>query len=162
MLGLISVFIGGSIGAGLRYLISLLAVSLGFSYEGTFVINILGCLFLGFVMFIASEKNINLHLKLFLTTGIAGGFTTFSTFSYEALVLMRSGKVKTGMAYMLLSLLFGLFATVLGMVLAKKNMALMQRVSVTKGQVGSTVDYIVDADAVEQAGADTVKQFAGD
>lgn len=144
MLGLFSVFLGGSIGASLRYLISMLAISCGLSYEGTFVVNILGCLFLGFVMFLSSEKHIHPNLKLFLTTGVAGGFTTFSTFSYEAFVLIRSGKVKTGLAYMLLSLLVGLFATVLGMITAKKMLSLQQSVVMGK------VDYILDEDIVIQ------------
>lgn len=121
MLGLISVFIGGSIGSSLRYLISLAAANFGFSYQGTFVINILGCLFLGFVSYFAlkKEQTFDPNLKLFMTTGLAGGFTTFSTFSYEAVELIKSGNVQTAVIYMLASLFVGLLATGLGMLLAK-------------------------------------------
>jgi fluoride exporter len=115
----LAVFLGGSLGASLRYLISLIAHNYGWSYQGTFVINILGCLFLGFVMYIALQKPFNPDLKLFLTTGIAGGFTTFSTFSYEAFTLIKTYQIMTGLVYMLLSCVIGLAATGVGMFLAK-------------------------------------------
>lgn len=155
MLGLISVFLGGSVGASLRYLLSLLSVNLGFSYEGTFVINVLGCLFLGFVSYIAleREKQFNRHLKLFLTTGVAGGFTTFSTFSYEAFNLINSGNVETGIVYMLLSLIVGLIATLMGMILAKKILAELQFFVNSKSFASS--DKTGDLDS-EQLGHETV------
>ena len=115
----LAVFLGGSLGASLRYLISLIAHNYGWSYQGTFVINILGCLFLGFVMYIALQKPFNPGLKLFLTTGMAGGFTTFSTFSYEAFTLIKTHQVITGLVYMLLSCVIGFAATGFGMFLAK-------------------------------------------
>ncbi|MFA6989736.1 MAG: fluoride efflux transporter CrcB [Candidatus Gastranaerophilaceae bacterium] len=126
MTGFIAVFLGGSLGASLRYLISLIAHNYGWSYQGTFIINIVGCLFLGFVTYIAlqKEKTFNSNLKLFLTTGVAGGFTTFSTFSYEAFTLIKSGQIITGLIYMLLSCIIGLIATLFGIFLAKQILAL--------------------------------------
>lgn len=117
----ISVFIGGGLGANLRYLISLLAANYGASYQGTFIINMTGCLFIGFVSYLALEKSdsFDSNLKLFLITGIAGGFTTFSTFSYEAFMLIKDGQILTSLIYILLSGVIGIFATALGMFLAK-------------------------------------------
>jgi fluoride exporter len=120
MNGIIAVFLGGGLGAGLRYLISLIAHNYGWSYQGTFLINMIGCLFLGFIAYIAlKEETINPNLKLFLTTGIAGGFTTFSAFSYEIFTLIKDGQTTTGITYMLLSCIIGLMSAVVGILLAK-------------------------------------------
>jgi len=126
MIGIIAVFLGGSIGASLRYLISLIAHNYGWSYQGTFIINIIGCFFLGFVAYIAlqKEESFNPDLKLFLTTGIAGGFTTFSTFSYEIFTLIKAGQAITGIIYMLLSCIIGFMVASLGMLLAKYVLSL--------------------------------------
>ncbi len=122
MLGLIAVFIGGGIGASLRYLISLFAGNFALTYQGTFVINIIGCLFLGFVSYIAlkKEKKFNPDLKLFLTTGIAGGFTTFSTFCNEIFKLAQTDQMLTGCLYLFSSVALGLFAAGVGVLLAKQ------------------------------------------
>lgn len=122
MYGLVAVFVGGSIGALLRYLISLLAGTFNLTYQGTFVINLIGCLFLGFVSYVAlkKEKKLNNDLKLFLTTGIAGGFTTFSTFCNEIFKLAQAGHLFICVLYVSLSVLLGLFATSFGVFLAKQ------------------------------------------
>lgn len=121
MLGAIAVFIGGGIGASLRYLFSSLAAkNSGASHWATFVINILGCLFLGYIAAIAI-KNPNLiedHFYLLLSTGIAGGFTTFSTFCYENLNLLQEGKIFASLIYFKLSLIIGLLAIYSGFTLA--------------------------------------------
>lgn len=122
MLGALAVFIGGGIGASLRHLFSLLAKKhFGLTHWATFYINILGCLFLGFVTSLAVKKPqlIESHFYLFLATGIAGGFTTFSTFCYENLVLLQEGKIFKSIAYMALSLTKGLVAVYLGYLLTK-------------------------------------------
>jgi len=122
MFKLLAVFLGGSIGACLRFLISDAAKDFGSFYASTLFINITGSMFLGFVSYIAIKMNTKFdpNLKLFLTTGIAGGFTTFSTFNYEIFQLFQSNQVLTGFAYMFLSLFLGLFATVLGAIFAQK------------------------------------------
>ena len=122
MLGLLAVFVGGGIGAGLRYLVSRILGSFALTYQGTFLINIVGCLFLGFVSYIALRKRKSFHpdLKLFLTTGIAGGFTTFSTFCSEIFGLIQSGHAFIGFLYLFLSLSSGLLAAILGLILAKQ------------------------------------------
>lgn len=121
------VFLGGSIGAGLRYIFSQFASELGFSYPGTFFINIIGSLFLGFIAYIAIKKAEKFHsgLKLFLTTGIAGGFTTFSAFSYEVFKLIQINQIFTAIIYIFSSIFFGLLAVILGILLAKQVFLLM-------------------------------------
>jgi len=119
---MLAVFLGGGIGASLRYLTFLASNKyFGITYWATFIINVLGCLFLGFVATLAIN---NPHLfdsnfKLFLTTGIAGGFTTFSTFSYENITLLRDGKIFKSLTYIVSSLVFGLLAVYCGFLLAK-------------------------------------------
>lgn len=122
MFGLIAVFIGGSIGASLRYFISLFAGTFALTYQGTLIINLIGCLFLGFVSYIAlkKDKKFNPDLKLFLTTGIAGGFTTFSTYCNEVFKLAQTGQIFAGFMYLLLSVVLGLLATGIGVFLAKQ------------------------------------------
>ena len=81
--------LGGSIGAMLRYLVATIWRTDNFPYN-TLVINIVGSLLIG-IVFALSEKTdlINDNMKLFLATGICGGFTTFSTFSAENFQLLK-------------------------------------------------------------------------
>lgn len=122
MLEILIVFLGGSIGASLRYLVSLAMHGIGDFYTATLLINFLGSLFLGVVTYTALDKDedFDKNLKLFLTTGIAGGFTTFSTFNYELFQLFQTNQVMTGFAYMFGSLFLGLFAVMLGFASAKR------------------------------------------
>lgn len=122
MFGLLMVFLGGGIGAGLRYVFAHFASNFGLSYQSTFLINIIGSMFLGFVAYIAIKKEdkFDPDLKLFLTTGIAGGFTTFSTFCNEVFKLMQTNQIIIGYWYLFLSVTVGLFATVLGTFIARQ------------------------------------------
>jgi fluoride exporter len=123
MANYIAVFLGGGIGSVLRYLISMFFVkhiSHSFPYA-TFTVNILGCLFIGFIISLSMTKS-NLcgsSLLLFLTVGIAGGFTTFSTFSYESFALIKNGETLTAVTYIVLSSILGLLAVYFGTVLGK-------------------------------------------
>lgn len=116
----IIVFLGGSIGAALRYLIYLLASNYGMSFSGTFAVNIIGSFLLGFLSTLEIENNltINKHFKLFLTTGIISSFTTFSTFSYEILNMIEKGQIQLGLIYLSLSLFLGLVSVFAGFYLA--------------------------------------------
>lgn len=103
---------GGMIGAGLRYLISLWSKNL---FEGDFpyatlLINVLGCFFIGLMYSNFSQTNSFEWMKAFIITGILGGFTTFSAFSYEGIILFQSQKIMAAMAYILLSNILGLLA----------------------------------------------------
>ena len=90
MINYLVVSAGAAVGGVLRYGISSFIqkhISVIFPY-GTLVVNIVGSFILGFIMFYLNEKElIGNELRLFLTIGFCGGFTTFSTFSYETLSL---------------------------------------------------------------------------
>lgn len=104
---------GGAIGSMLRYGGNILYNSKSFPAT-TFVINILGSFVIGMVMgfFLKNESPSN--WKLFLATGICGGFTTFSAFSYENLLLLQNGKVVISLLYIVGSVVFGIAAAWLG------------------------------------------------
>lgn len=95
MLNYIFVSAGAAIGGALRYGISTYIqknISVIFPY-GTLVVNILGSFILGLIMFYLIEKElIGSEFRLFLTVGFCGGFTTFSTFSYETFILFRDSE----------------------------------------------------------------------
>lgn len=118
MIEILLVFIGGSIGASLRYLLSGLC---GYSCWGTMGINIIGSLFIGFVSYLTlkDEDLMHPHLKIFLTTGIAGGFTTFSAFGYDIFNMIKTGQIQVAMIYLTSSYLLSLLAVVVGFGLAK-------------------------------------------
>lgn len=109
--------VGGFIGASLRYLISVNAPKV-FGTQlpyGTLIVNILGGLLIGFIMeFSLSTDLISPNLRLFLTTGIMGGLTTFSTFSYETISLFNDGSFLLGTVNTCLNLFLSLGAVILG------------------------------------------------
>lgn len=102
---------GGGIGTILRYAVYLLFRNNNFPVA-TLLINIAGSFIIGMIMAysLKSADNLNDASKLFLVTGLCGGFTTFSAFSYENLQLMQSGKYNLAFLYILLSVVFGLLA----------------------------------------------------
>jgi CrcB protein len=106
--------LGGGIGAILRYCCSLLIPSGSFPLA-TFLINITGSLLLGMVMASTMDQPAAATTRLFLATGICGGFTTFSAFAYENITLMQAGKYDMAFLYILLSVLVSLLATWLGL-----------------------------------------------
>jgi fluoride exporter len=109
--------LGGFIGASLRYLVSTYAAKLSVSQfpYGTLIVNVLGGILIGFIMGISLKSNyIAPNLKLFLTTGILGGLTTFSTFSYETIELFNNGRYFIGFTNMFLNLFLSLLGVVLG------------------------------------------------
>ncbi|MBS1927501.1 MAG: fluoride efflux transporter CrcB [Chitinophagaceae bacterium] len=116
------IWLGGGLGSVLRYL-SQVWVSriLGISFPfGTFLVNILGCFLIG-LFFAVAEKYafFTSEWRLFLITGLCGGFTTFSSFSYEGLSLYKQGDYGYFFLYLILSVVIGLLATMLGFTLVK-------------------------------------------
>jgi fluoride exporter len=107
------VFLGGGLGAALRHGINILSVrwlGAGFPY-GTLFINITGSLVMGFVAgYFAFKGDASQHLRLFLTTGILGGYTTFSAFSLDFALLYERGELWLAAAYVLLSVVVSIAA----------------------------------------------------
>ena len=110
-----AVAIGGSIGSVARYLVGVYAGRLfGLNFPwGTLIINIVGSFLLGvFVELLALKWDLSQTARLFLTVGICGGFTTFSTFSLDSAVLMQRGELWQAGAYVIASVVLsvaGLF-----------------------------------------------------
>ncbi len=106
--------LGGGIGSMLRYGGNLLMGGRNFPYH-TLIINIIGSLFIG-IVFGLSVRNeaFGNNWKLFLATGICGGFTTFSAFSMENLLLLQNGKYFLAILYIILSIALGIAAAAIG------------------------------------------------
>jgi len=113
--------LGGAIGSMLRYAISLLVTVKQFPY-GTFIVNIAGSFIIGAVLALSLKNELfSNNWKIFLATGICGGFTTFSAFAAENMALLQSGKYGIALMYILASLLLGIAAVVLGFKLITPN-----------------------------------------
>lgn len=111
------VALGGAIGAVSRYWMSRWLFELfqnTFPY-GTFAINVLGSFLLGFMYAFTLEGIVSTPLRLMLNVGLLGAFTTFSTFSLEAIMLIREGNFRLGALYVVGSVFLGLLAASLGM-----------------------------------------------
>ena len=123
MQNIIAVFIGGGIGAVLRYLTGIFTLKYlaGLNFPvSTFIVNIAGCFVLGilFALFI-DKPDINVSLKLALSAGFCGGLTTFSTFSLEIFQMLSGEHFLQGFIYIVISLILGLTAVWLGVNCAK-------------------------------------------
>lgn len=117
MKNLIFVGLGGFMGAGLRYLVSVGASRLfgeHFPY-GTLLVNVAGGLLIGLFMELSLGKGlISPALRLFLVTGILGGLTTFSTFSYETVKLFSEGRSMAAILNACLNLFLSLAGVLAG------------------------------------------------
>ena len=112
------VALGGALGAVLRYAISLIPVKTEFPIL-TLVTNIVGAVAIGFIVGIVSEKeSTSPNTVLFWKTGVCGGFTTFSTFSLEAITLFENKMYCLGGLYVALSVAFCLLGVFCGKRLA--------------------------------------------
>lgn len=87
---------------------------------GTFAVNIVGCLLIGFFWGLTFRSfAVNENWKLFLMTGICGGFTTFSAFTLEGIGLIKENKMALFFLYIAGSVIAGLFATYIGMKISR-------------------------------------------
>ena len=119
------VFLGGGLGAVCRYLATTaIGARFGMMFPfGTLFVNTLGsflmALIMGFLLTMAKANNLLTEpLRLLLTVGFLGGFTTFSSFSMETLTLLRSGSIVLAISNIAANVVLGLIAAILGLYLA--------------------------------------------
>jgi CrcB protein len=120
MLTVLQVALGGAIGAVARYLVGVGASRLigGDFPWGTFLVNIVGSFAIGFLLIFLEARGM-MRIAPFVVTGILGGFTTFSAFSFDALALAGRSFLGLSAAYVGASVFFSLIAVSLGIALAR-------------------------------------------
>ncbi len=118
---LLLVGVGSFIGGVSRYLMTLFVQNKFFSTfpYGTLAVNIIGCFLIGVIFSFSEKGNWNPEWRIFLATGIMGGFTTFSSFSNETVSMLRDAEYWPACCYILLSVFIGLAATFTGISLIK-------------------------------------------
>lgn len=117
------VMLGGGIGAAMRFLAGTYVTRLygGLFPMGTFVINVTGSFLIGILMTLfVGRPDINANWRLFLVTGILGGYTTFSSFEWETFATLRGGAPLVALLNVTLSVLVGFLGVWLGFVLVTK------------------------------------------
>lgn len=130
---MIYVFIaaGGAVGSVARYALGAAVqqrASGAFPW-GTFVINVTGSLLLGFVMqYVADSVTVSSETRALLTTGLLGGYTTFSAFSYETVRLMEDGNYRAAALYASATVVLSLVGTIIGIDAARQVLALRRTV----------------------------------
>ena len=121
-MNLVIIALGGALGAVSRFLMGNAvskAVGSALPY-GTFVINVVGCFAMGLLMTIIVDRELlSAAWRLFLCVGFLGGFTTFSSFGYEALMLLTEGRLLAALTYVSGSVALGLAAAAAGVLCAR-------------------------------------------
>ncbi|MEP6950655.1 MAG: fluoride efflux transporter CrcB [Ginsengibacter sp.] len=118
---ILAIGIGSFIGGICRYLLSQIIQNKflsAFPY-GTLGVNIIGCFLIGIVFGLSERGNMTMEWRLFLATGVLGGFTTFSAFSNETAGMLRDGQLWHAFTYIACSVVIGLIATFIGISLIK-------------------------------------------
>ena len=118
----LAVAIGGATGSVFRYSIILLTVRVlgAMPYYATLTVNLLGCLVMGFFAeTILAKAQVAESVKLLATTGLLGGFTTFSSFAFDAGRLLNTGASLAALVYMLVSVIGGIVLFFLGLYMGK-------------------------------------------
>ena len=114
---LIYIFLGGGTGSVLRYYVQELLHERIIPYSfpwATFTVNIFGSFLIGLFYALSARFNLSPEMRLLLTAGFCGGFTTFSTFSNDGLTLLKGGFYGTFIAYTLISITLGILAALAG------------------------------------------------
>jgi CrcB protein len=114
--------VGGFVGSVARYLVAVLFANQFSSVFpfATLTVNVVGCFLIGIIFALSDRGNIlSPEWRVLLTTGFCGGFTTFSTFSYESLRLLQDGEYLYVGAYVFASVVVGLAATYVGIILIR-------------------------------------------
>jgi fluoride exporter len=116
------VFVGGGLGAAARYWLSgWVPGKLGSDLPvGTLAVNLLGCFLIGLLMSAFEERFLTQpSIRVFVTIGVLGGFTTFSTFSFETIALLRDGEMFYATVNVLVSIVTCLGGTALGIYIGR-------------------------------------------
>ncbi len=115
------VFFGAGFGGLMRHGINFVALRSGSNFPwGTMAINISGSIVMGLAVGWFAARGGSQQARLFLTTGILGGYTTFSTFSLEAYSLFERGETGASLAYVLVSVVAGIGGLALGLTLMRQ------------------------------------------
>lgn len=121
-MGYLIVFFGAGVGGALRHGINMAVLRLGWTAfpVGTLAVNVIGSFLIGVVAeYFALKAHLPQHWRLFLTTGILGGFTTFSAFSLEAALLYERGRPALAAAYVLASIILSIAALLAGLAIVR-------------------------------------------
>lgn len=117
---LLLVFIGGGLGSSLRYIIGRFLNSGSIIPYGTFLVNVAGSLLIGIILgWAIRTESLNNPINLLLGIGFCGGFTTFSSFSFENYSLLKTGDYISFSIYFFGSLILGMLSVVAGMMISK-------------------------------------------
>ncbi|TRB09563.1 fluoride efflux transporter CrcB [Agrobacterium tumefaciens] len=122
MLNIALVAAGGAIGSVFRYLVGVWSVRLaGLNFPwGTLAVNVAGSFLIGLLVeLVARRLNASMEMRLFLVTGVLGGFTTFSSFSLDAVSLFERGALGLSAVYVLASLAVSIAAVFAGLALGR-------------------------------------------
>lgn len=122
MANIFAVALGGALGSISRYGIAIVAARLtdaDFPF-GTLTANLGGCLLIGVCWSFFDKIHISHEFRLFLFTGVFGGFTTFSTFARESVQFFKMGDILQGLSYVLLSNILGLAVVAAGFYLGER------------------------------------------
>lgn len=116
----LAVAVGGAIGSVARYLTGVLLAPMTAAFPwATLLVNVLGAFLIGVFARVFAGADQDIVWRLALTTGLCGGFTTFSTMSAETVSLVQQGRAGRAALYVVLSLALGLGATALGLMVAR-------------------------------------------
>jgi len=116
------VMAGAAVGGLGRFLLAT-AIGVRFPHRiwyGTVLVNLTGCFLIGVVMTILNQRNANPNWRLLLVVGVLGGYTTFSSFTYETYALVKDGEFARGFANVAVSVVVGYVALWCGALLARR------------------------------------------
>ncbi|MCM1451895.1 MAG: fluoride efflux transporter CrcB [Clostridium sp.] len=120
---LIAVFLGGGLGSVLRYGVQMLMHEKIALYNfpwATFTVNVVGSFLIGLFYALSAKMGLSAETRLFLTAGLCGGFTTFSTFSNDNVEMIRQGDIFLCACYIALSVALGICACFAGAALCNQ------------------------------------------